>query len=179
MNKLQKRLSIGILFLFLLTSFRLNAQVYEGRDNRWYGGGSFGLSFGSIISVSIMPEVAYSVTEDFFIGAGIRYSYFQDNRVVPSYKSTIWGGKLFARYYLFEDFFVHLEAERLYFKEPYYNNPIGNDWIFRDYFYGGGGYRQWMGSNSYMTMELLFDLTNNDYSFGSNPFFRIGFGVGF
>ncbi len=168
-----------LLFVFaLMFTVGTRAQVFNGYGSNWYLGGTFGLSFGTVTSISIMPEVAYAVTEDFFVGAGVRYSYFQDNSIVPVYKSTVWGGKLFLRYYFLENIFAHVEAERLYFQDPYYTSPIGSDWIYRDYFYGGGGYRQWMGQNSYMTMEILFDLTNNDYSFGTNPIFRIGFGIG-
>ena len=176
-----KTVKKGILLLAftLLIMVSAKAQGYEGYGSRWYLGGSFGLSFGTVTSISIMPELAYAVTEDFFVGGGVRYSYYQNNGVVPVYKSTIWGGKVFMRYYILENIFAHIEAERLYFQDPFYNSPTGDSWIFRDYFYGGGGYRQWMGQNAYMTMELLFDLTNNDYSFGSNPIFRIGFGVGF
>jgi len=179
MDKIIKRFFVGILMMSLFISFSVKAQVYEGGGSRFYGGGTLGLSFGSFTSITIMPELAYAVTEDFFVGAGIRYSYFQDNTVVPVYKSTVWGGKVFLRYYIIENIFAHIEAERLYFKDPFQVSPTGVEWIYRDYFYGGGGYRQWMGANSYMTLEILFDLTNNDYSFGSNPIFRMGFGVGF
>lgn len=177
--KMIQRVAITIIFLLLIASANNSyAQVYQGNDRKWYVGGTLGLSVGSVISISIMPEVAYAITEDLFVGAGARYSYYKDNRYSPAYQSTIWGGKLFVRYYLFEDIFLHVEAERLYFEDPNYNIVTGDQWIYRDYFYGGGGYRQWIGSNSYMTIELLFDLTNNDYSFGSNPMLRMGFGVG-
>ena len=165
--------------MFLMSISSAKAQTYNGMGSRWYGGGTFGLSFGSVTSISIMPEVAYAVTDDLLIGGGLRYSYYRDTYYTPAYESTIWGGKLFARYYLFSNFFAHIEAERLYFEDPYYSSPTGDQWIYRDYFYGGFGYRQWMGSNSYMSFALLFDLTSSDYTFGSNPFFRIGFGVGF
>lgn len=176
-----KELKKVIVFLVFIFAISLNswAQKYDGYGSRWYLGGSFGVSFGTVTSISIIPELSYAVTEDFFIGGGIRYSYYQDNGIVPVYKSTIWGGKMFMRYYLLENIFAHVEAERLYFQDPFYSSPTGDNWIFRDYFYGGGGYRQWLGQNSFMTMEILFDLTNNDYSFGTNPLFRIGFGVGF
>jgi hypothetical protein len=59
-------------------------------------------------------------------------------------------------------------------------SPIGSEWTFDDYFYGGGGYRSWVGSNSYMSFELLFNLSELDQlEFGINPFIRIGFGIGF
>lgn len=179
MVRMKKYIVYSIFLFALLIGGNLSAQVYQGNASKFYGGGTLGLTFGSVTSITIMPELAYAVTEDFFVGGGVRYSYYQDNTVVPVYKSTIWGGKLFLRYYILENIFAHVEAERLYFQDPYQTSPTGSDWIYRDYFYGGGGYRQWVGSNSYMTMEILFDLTNNDYSFGTNPIFRIGFGVGF
>ena len=177
--KMNKNIIVFTFFvLLLLLSSSVKSQVYQGNERKWYFGGSLGLSVGSVVSISIMPEVAYAITEDLFVGGGVRYSYYKDNRFTPVYQSTIWGGKLFVRYYIFEDIFLHLEAERLYFQDPNYTNPTGEEWIYRDYYYGGGGYRQWVGANSYMTIELLFDLTNNDYSFGSNPMLRMGFGIG-
>jgi hypothetical protein len=178
MIRIQKRkIVLGFILLFFVVKSSYS-QVYQGDEKRWYVGGTLGLSVGSVISISIMPEVAYAITEKLFVGGGLRYSYYKDNRYSPAYQSTIWGGKLFTRYYILDDVFLHLEAERLYFEDPYYNNMTSDKWIYRDYFYGGGGYRQWVGPNSYMTIELLFDLTNNDYSFGSNPIFRMGFGIG-
>jgi len=176
--KIIHKLGVFLLFILLLGGVKAKAQVYYDNDSKWYLGGSLGLRIGSVTLISIMPELAYAVTEDLFVGTGLRYSYYKDNRYTPAYQSTIWGGKLFVRYYVFDDIFLHVEAERLYFEDPNYSILTGEKWIFRDYFYGGGGYRQWVGNSAYMTMELLFDLTNNEYSFGTNPLFRIGFGVG-
>ncbi len=174
-----KKSSIIIILFGILAIPKLNAQ-YAYSASRWYGGGTFGLTFGTITSVTIMPEAAYAVTDDFFAGGGVRFSYYSDKTYVPAYESTIWGGKLFLRYYLFSDFFAHIEYQRLYFKDPFYTSPVGKEWTYDDYFYGGGGYRSWIGSNSFMTFELLFNLTRLDeISFGTNPFIRIGFGVGF
>jgi hypothetical protein len=168
------------IFAFGLLSTGKAYGQYTNYGSRWYGGGSFGLSFGTTTSVTVSPEVAYAVTDDFFVGGGIRFSYYKDNRFTPVYESTVWGGKLFLRYYLFSDFFAHVEYQRLYFKDPYYVSPIGSEWTFNDYFYGGGGYRSWVGSNSYLSFELLFNLSELDQlEFGINPFIRIGFGVGF
>ena len=178
MKTVKNTIIFSLFTIMLFLSSTAKSQVYQGNDQKWFVGGSLGLSVGSVISISIMPEVAYAITEDLFVGGGVRYSYYKDNRYTPAYQSTIWGGKLFVRYYVFQDIFLHVEAERLYFLDPNYINPTGEQWIYRDYYYGGGGYRQWIGGNSYMTIELLFDLTNNDYSFGSNPMIRMGFGIG-
>jgi len=163
--------------LFITTN--IYSQVYGGEGSKWYGGGSLGINIGSITAISIMPEAAYAVTDYFHIGAGIGYSYYQDNRVVPVRKLNEWGGKLYGRLF-FMDFFVHAEYAPVYQNDSYYSSLSGNDWVYWDYLYGGVGYRSWIGGNSFMSVVLLFDLKNLDnINFGYNPFIRFGFGVGF
>jgi len=168
-----------ILFVSILFNSKLDAQIYQGDGSRWYGGGSLGINIGRITAISIMPEAAYAVTDYFHIGAGIGYSYYKDNNAVPVRTLNEWGGKLYARLY-FMDFFAHLEYAPVYQNDSYFTSLSGSDWVYWDYFYGGVGYRSWVGTNSYMTVALLFDLKNLDnLNFGYNPFIRFGFGVGF
>ena len=70
MNKIYKIVIGGLFILSLLVTTKSFAQQYVGNESPWYVGGSLGLSFGNVTSISIMPELAYAVTEDFFVGGG-------------------------------------------------------------------------------------------------------------
>ncbi len=174
-----KSIVIGLLFLStLFTSTTLFSQEYSGNEGRWYGGGTIGLSFsGPILSFSLMPEVAYAVTDDFYVGAGVGYSYYENR----DNKRTIneWGGKLYLRYYVYNDFFAQVEYAPVYQNDSYYTGLSGSEWIYWDYFYGGVGYRSWIGGSSFMSVAILFDLRNlEEINFGYNPFIRFGIGIG-
>lgn len=179
-----KKTRIILLVVFILAFFNVQnellAQTYGGTEGRWYGGGSVGFSFGTITSISIMPEAAYAITEDLFIGAGVGYNYYQNNNSVPVRRITEWGGKLYLRYYVFNDFFGQVEYAPVYQNDSYYVGLSGSEWIYWDYFYGGVGYRSWVGGKSFMSIAILFDLKNLDQiDFGYNPFIRFGIGIGF
>ena len=144
--------------------------------SRLYLGGNFGLSFGTLSTVYIAPTIAYGITEKLYAGSRITYQYLSDRRYVPYYNVSTYGGSLFLRYYVFQDLFAHLEYEKLFYKDSYSgnNNPISS----YDGLYAGAGYRQWIGPRAYTTILLLFDLQNDNYTFGINPFIRIGMGFG-
>lgn len=179
-----KNTQIIIICLAILTLFgvqnSLLAQRYEGSQGKWYGGGTLGFSFGQVTSISIMPEAAYAITEDLFIGAGIGFNYYQNNNSAPVRKITEWGGKLYLRYYVFDNIFGQVEYAPVYQNDSYYVGLSGSEWVYWDYFYGGVGYRSWVGGNSFMSIAILFDLKNLDQiDFGYNPFIRFGIGIGF
>ena len=175
---------IILLFIFSIIIFNTNAQSspfssgnpHTG-SSRWYFGGNFGLSFGTVSSVYIAPKAAYAITEKLYGGLGVSYQYFSDRRYIPKIEASTYGLNIFARYFIFTDLFAHIEYEKLFYKSSYYN-PGNSPYLSSDGFYAGGGYRQWIGSNSYMTIAILFDLQNNQYEFGINPFIRVGMGFG-
>ena len=174
-----------IRFLFLsislLSSVMLSAQRDDGGSftDDLYWGGDFGMSFGSYTYIRIAPVLYYEAFDDMFIGAGLDYTYYKDVRnPIYTVEGSIWSPRIFSRYFVFEDIFVHAEYQRIYYKDKYSRiNP--NGWVYEDGIYAGGGYRQWMGNNSYMFIMLLFDLRNSDINFGINPRIQFGFAAGF
>lgn len=45
--------------------------------------------------------------------------------------------------------------------------------------FAGGGYRQTMGDNSFLTIMVLYNFNQTQYSPYSNPIIRIGYTLGF
>ena len=116
-------------------------------------------------------------------------------------KNNIYGGSIFARYFLtgigipvIENMFLHAEVEPLIFTNDYklvpYNqgdfmDAYGNYYIKKtnrltitSYFLGGG-LRQMITDRSYLYIEVLWNFNEELYSPYSNPRIRIGFAAGF
>ncbi|MCX6248306.1 MAG: hypothetical protein NTW10_11285 [Bacteroidetes bacterium] len=204
------RKSIRLILLGLLLSQLSFAQESQDQKkqnfwNRVSVGGNLGVQFGTVSAINISPEVVFRAVDQLHIGLGFSYNYVQANkyffdtvsREYINYKENIWGGRIFARYYLrslfdnfLGDFFVHAEYEYLYYTMPYRQDPRGT--IFDPYNYPysrgkstweinslflGGGYEQSLGSKAYMDILILYNFNETYYSPYSNPLFRIGFGA--
>lgn len=143
-------------------------------------GGGLGLQFGSTTVIDIAPTFGYQITDDFIVGIGITYLYFG----IPEYdySSSVYGGGPFARYIIYEELFAHVEYQVLN-SETYLidqqNRIIAQ---FREnvqYFWVGAGYRQSLGSNSYLMLMVLYDLNDAPGSiYPTNPIIRMGIGIG-
>jgi hypothetical protein len=167
-------------------------------------GGNFGLQFGSVTSIDVSPEVMVRVADQFHLGLGFSYDYMQaknyfydttDAKYI-AFRANVYGGRIFARYYLrslFDNFlgniFGHVEYEYLYYTRPYKQDPSGS--IFDPYGYSykrgtdvleisnlyvGLGYEQPLGEKAFMDIMVLYNMNQTYNSPYSNPVFRLGFG---
>jgi hypothetical protein len=174
-------------------------------------GGALGLSFGSnSVLVEVSPMIGYSLTDNFVVGLGLTYKYYQYNDFFQStsdlssfsdLKNNIYGGSVFARYFLtgigvpiIENMFLHAEVEPLIFTSDfkYVSNVMGDYRGADGYFYDkekeqmtitsyflGGGLRQMITNRSYLYIEVLWNFNEELYSPYSNPRIRIGIAAGF
>ncbi len=170
---------ISVLFLVIMTSLSIKAQDFNKFTDKLYWGGNFGLSFGTYTYIQVSPVVSYAVNDNFYVGTGLDYTYFRDSRNSFSYiyEGSIWAPKVFARYF-FKDFFAHVEFQQIYYKNVY-NSLNPTEMISESHYYAGGGYRSWVGVNSFIFVMVLFDLERSDFYFGDNPIIQIGFSSGF
>ena len=197
------------------TDYRAPAvpKIQKARpDNFWRRvsvGGWLGFQFGSITSVAISPEVKVRLVDQLYLGLGFTYEYVRYNDFFidvrdgsfVDFSNSIYGGRIFARYYLgslFDNFlanvFFHAEYEYLYSVVPYrqasqgvgyLNIPYTNNYYVDgrsvseiNSIFVGGGYRQPIGGRAFIDFLLLFNLNDTPYSPYNNPLFRIGFGMG-
>ncbi len=168
------------LVLFLGTiAFSAKAQDFNTFTDKLYWGGNFGISFGTYTYIQVAPVVSYAVTDKFIVGLGLDYTYFKDNRnPLYSYEGSTWSPRLFARYFVLDDLFLHGEYLQVFYKDVY--NTFNPDmWATYRLIYAGGGYRSWIGPNSYTFIMLLFNVESSDFDFGINPLIQIGFAAGF
>lgn len=152
-------------------------QSEPGFGERIFFGGNLGLQFGTYTFVDISPLVGYKITEKFQAGLGATYIYYSVHDDYFDYETNIYGGRVFSRYFLFEELFLHTELEVLNLEVPvtYYDFERRNITSV----FVGGGYAQEIGSNSQLVFMLLYNLNEGQYSIYQNPIIRVGFNIGF
>ena len=128
MKENKKIISI-LIGLFLIVGFNnsLKSQDVEKKyvPKRIVVGSGFGFQFGTITVIELSPEIGYKITDKLTAGVGFSYQYYKDSRYIPAYKSDIIGGSVFARYYVYRDFFAHAEYQML--KYDYMDWSSGNE----------------------------------------------------
>lgn len=169
--------AIFTLFFIIIISFECNGQMEiknkEPIGDRIFYGGNFGLMFGTITYVELSPLIGYKISERLSAGPGVSYIYLQDNRFDLS--TSVYGGRLFARYNFTDYLFGHGEYEVLNRESPYsLEGRVNVTSIFV-----GGGYRQRLGPNSFLSIMGLWNLNDSEYSIYRNPIIRMGFSTGF
>jgi hypothetical protein len=170
---MKKGFLISLILVCKIALGQGSVQPKESFSDRLFFGGNFGLMFGTITYVEISPLVGYRITERLSAGPGVSYIYLQDNRFGLS--TSIYGGRVFARYNITDYLFGHGEYEVLNRESPYsLEGRINVTSIFV-----GGGYRQRIGPNSFLSIMGLWNLNDSEYSIYRNPIIRMGFSTGF
>ena len=188
---------IGVTLLILLTFSMVSAQedTLKPKQNpyqkglkkpitdKFYFGGTLGLTFGTYTSISIWPMVGYKISPKFSAGLQPGYDYIKYNYQGYTDESSSYGIKIFSRYRIIPQIYLHAEYD--YINYEIYTQVAPNDFTknreFVPFLFLGGGLSQQLGRNSWMYVQILFDVLqdeNSPYSSGE-PFYSIGFGVGF
>lgn len=155
-------------------------------QKRFYVGGGLGFGISSYsTNLMLAPVIGYRLTPDVDLGVRFNYTYnrYDDAYYGVKFSTNNFGAGLFARYYLFffNDLFIHAEYEALNYDKYVSltaNNEIEKERAWVSSFFLGAGYRQWISSNVFVGMSVLFNLLDSYDSPYSNPIFRIGVGVG-
>lgn len=165
-----------ILFLFVNAN-SVKGQMPNLSNSKFAVGGNFNFNFGTITYIEVAPEVTYSLNEKVNFGGGFSYTYYKDNSYKPYLSYSYYGGKLFTQYFPLQKVFVHAEYQRTYYQDKYnqYNSKI---WMYDDGLFIGLGYRESVGMGSFTSIAILWNVLDNNYSFGINPVIRFGFGIG-
>ena len=183
-----KLLSIIFFFILLFYVNNLSAQEEETSSdnkklsNRFFTGGNIGLQFGSQTMIEASPILGYKITDNFSAGTGITYQYYRLNLYGTILKTSIYGGSVFARYYIFENLFVHgeyevLNMETAFFDPGYFYHKEKRYWVGS--VLGGCGYRQSIGGNSFFNIVVLYNFNDNPYSPYNGPLiYRVGIDIG-
>ncbi|EAZ81246.1 hypothetical protein [Algoriphagus machipongonensis] len=172
-----------ILLVFLLVfsmHFAANAQreIYSDSipfKDRLYFGGNFGMQFGTVTLLDISPLVGVMITPKLSSGLGITYQYFNDKRYYGG-ESSSYGGRIFTRYNVLPNIFVHGEYERLNFDNY---NLLTDEFerIWANSLFLGGGYFAPFGPRGGANFTFLYNvLHDNLRSPYAEPYvIRVGF----
>jgi hypothetical protein len=161
-----------------------NENPYKGRpfNERIFFGGDLGLSFGNQLTyIRIAPLIGYSVSPRFAFGLGPSFQYWEDKRFNPNLETSIYGGSVFARYFLLDQIFLQTEFEVINLDEIDFNpgDDIRQDRVTIPVWFVGGGYGQRIG-NSGIMVSVMYDLIGDINSpYPNDLVFRVGGYFGF
>ncbi|MFK7953873.1 MAG: hypothetical protein AB8B73_13590 [Ekhidna sp.] len=169
----------------LVSSFLLIGMLSGYTQNkladRVYFGGGFGLSANANqTNVSLSPQVGYKITERYSAGIGIIYQYVGLKQFDVSLNN--YGGSVFNRFNLTQQFFAYAEFERLNYEYFAGNDPrITERAGYSSFLIGGGFSEQISRSASFNVTALynvLYDVTDSPQPYNSPLVIRAGIGLG-
>jgi len=155
--------------------------------NKMSIGGYFGASFGSYVFVDVSPIVAYRFHPRFELGTGVIYQYVNyKDYYLPPYqdlnKTNTFGGRIFPRVFVWDQLFVQMEYSivngEVAYVDPGTQIIIGESRETFHNVFAGGGYNVPIGENSYFTILISVNLTENLLYSTRQPYVSFGFGVG-
>ena len=155
-----------------------NQNPYAGRPfkERLFIGGDLGLNFGTITYIRIAPLLGYHVSHKFSVGAGPSYQFYNDKRFT-GYKTSIYGGSVFARYFVLEQIFLQTDFEVLNLEELNYD-PFSDHFRSRvtiPIWLVGAGFIQRTPSGSGFFIGAFYDLIGDLNSpYPSDIILRVG-----
>ena len=154
----------------------------RSQKGKWFVGGGFGATFGSVDSISVSPMVGYHVIPRVDVGTQIFYTWINDGRYSPSVETDEWGALLFTRVRVFSRLF--LEADYQYTNYEYFTG-FGTQTSDASYdsFLAGAGWGFPMGGRASFYISALYDFGYDDHS-SNRPYdsawrIQVGVGVGF
>lgn len=151
------------------------------KERIWFGGG-IGLSFGTVTAVQLDPLLGYYLDRNKKLSAGLgpSYTYLQDNRYAPPFTMSTYGYRLFSRWRVIEQAYLHAEFLHMNL-EPYFNYGIDQGRIWVPHLLLGAGYVQPISGRSSLYLQVLFEVLQdpNSYYVGQGPIMSGGVGVGF
>jgi hypothetical protein len=186
-----KVFSAIICFLILFSHYALQAQDDLNKTkkpktfaDRLVVGGNIGAQFGTVTMIDLSPTIGYKVTDRFLAGIGITYQYYRTRDPVYNivFKTSIYGGNIFARYYVLDNLFAQAEYEALSLETRYFDfgyPPVHKSarfWIGSPM--AGLGYRQAIGGRSSFNIMILWNFNETNYTPYSNPIIRVGVNFG-
>lgn len=145
---------------------------YSMKDHLFYGGG-LGAQFGNYTLINLSPMIGYRITDRWAAGIGSTYNYININTANYNYEGHVYGGSVFSRFFIIDNFFAHSEYELLN------GNWSGTQERFNvPSWFVGGGYLYPIGDKAGLGVTALYNLLPSTYSPYRNPIINVGFTYG-
>lgn len=153
--------------------------------DRLYVGGGFGLGFGDVTYIQLMPVVGYQLTPK--LSAGLRFMYqfrsYKDYYTQQTFNSNDFGIGPYARMILFGPIYAQVEYE--YMNYEYVDASYENVRYGYNSFMAGGGIVQPIGGKAAFFLTLLYNFSYDSSDnagpqpYGSPLIIRAGVTAGF
>lgn len=149
------------------------------KKDKVYYGGYANLSFGNYTVIGFEPMMGYKLTPKFSLGGKLTYEYIKDKRYSSTYETSNYGFSLFSRFRITQGFYAHAEYSAMNYNLFDSSGESERKWV--PFLFLGGGISQPISRNTWFNAEVLFDVLQNKNSPYKDwePFFSVGFGVGF
>lgn len=147
--------------------------------NKIYYGGYVNLSFGKYTVIGAEPMIGYKLTPKLSVGGKFSYEYIKDKRYHDEYETSNYGISVFSRLRITQGLYAHAEYSTMNYRLYYDDGSNSRKWV--PFLLLGGGLSQPVTKNTWFNAEVLFDVLqskNSPYK-PWEPFFSVGFGVGF
>jgi hypothetical protein len=176
-NKLTILAFCGFLGLFnpSFAQREIDPESNPSLKDRMYFGGNLGLQFGTVTMIDVSPLVGVMITPRLSGGVGGTFQYYDDNRLQGA-EGTSFGGRLFGRYKVLPNIFVHTEYESINW-EAYDFNAENFRRTWTEALFLGAGYFTPFGprggANFTFLYNVFYDRRNSYYA---EPYvIRVGF----
>ncbi len=144
----------------------------------FFFGGGIGGGYSTYSSyIQITPIIGYSITPKLQVGTRLTYmhQWYKDYNNIK-YNYDIYGGSLFLRYVFWKMLYAQAEYEILSVPD-YYSTDASATRVDNSLF-AGLGFMQPVGGSAFLTVSVLYNFLDDQYSPYGNPVVRIGFGFG-
>lgn len=160
-----------------------NSLSHLSFSERSYFGGNLALSFGTNTFIDVSPLWGYMIDRNLSMGLGATYIYlsreyydFFSNQTFRQ-KSSLYGGRTFLRYRVFDQYYFHSEFESINNEVPRFDGSGLSDreWV-PGFFIGAGLFQPAFGRGGvsfFVMYNLLHDELRSPY--GSAWVIRAGF----
>lgn len=141
-------------------------------------GGTVGATFGDYTSISISPMIGMMLTPRVAVGVEATYEYVEDESYGKKVTASNYGGGVFARFFPVPRFYGHAEFDYMSYEYQISGQETDRTWV--PFLLVGGGVVQRISPRTALTVEVLFDVLQDDNSpyDSGEPFVSVGVGVG-
>ena len=147
-------------------------------QDRLFWGGTVGAWFGTQTFIDLSPLVGIKITDKLSVGVGFIYNYYNYSYGGYKYQTSLYGSRLYARYFVWENVFLQAGWDKINRDNPnpYYN---ASERVWVDNLLVGGGVRYPVSDKLYLVATGLWNLNQSSLSPYANPIIQIGFVGGF
>ena len=141
-------------------------------------GGTIGLTFGDYTRIAVSPMIGMMLNPRMAVGVEATYEYIEQDAYGTKLTASNYGGGVFARFFPIPRIYGHAEFDYMSYEYQLSSSESERTWV--PFLLLGGGLVQRMNARTALTIEVLFDVLqdeNSPYDSGE-PFVSIGVGVG-